>query len=157
MTWTVAELDALVDVMTPGLTRFRWHPYDRHFSDTYLPMIRNGAPARAAQRLGSYCLTRIGGKTVLCMKSELHLNQDGIRTGDGTATLPVADLFRQVIDEVQPTLIITTGTAGATYAEHDLGDVMITRAAKFRCTQEFRNEAFANAEYRCDFKVGLGR
>lgn len=157
MTWTVAELDALVDVLTPGLTRLKWHPYDRHFSSTYLPMIRNGAPARAARRLASFCLTHIGDKTVLCMKSELHMNQDGVRTGDGTATLPVAELFRQVIGEVQPKLIITTGTAGATYADHDLGDVMITRAAKFRCSQEFRNEPFANAEYRCEFEVPLNQ
>ncbi|MBK6764431.1 MAG: hypothetical protein IPG68_14710 [Micrococcales bacterium] len=28
---------------------------------------------------------------------------------------------------MQPKLVITTGTAGATYADHDLGDVMITR------------------------------
>ena len=153
ITWTVAELEALVDVLTPGLTRFDWHPYDRNFESAFLPQIRNGAPARAARRLASYSLTTIGDKTVLCMKSELHMNQDGVRTGDGTATLPVADLFRQIIAEARPRLVITTGTAGATYADHDLGDVMITRAAKFRCTQEFAHEPFAGSEYRCDFEV----
>ena len=157
ITWTVAELQALADVLTPGVSRTKWHPYDRDFTTRYLPHIRSGAPARAANRLASYCPTVIGGKSVLCLKSELHLNQDGVKTGDGTATLPVADLFRQIIDEVQPKLVITTGTAGATYAEHDLGDVMITRAAKFRCQQEFRNEPFANALYTCDFDLSLER
>lgn len=33
------------------------------------------------------------------------------------------------------TLIITTGTAGATYADHDLAPVKITRAAKFRSSK----------------------
>ena len=153
VTWTVAEVTALADILTPGVSRTNWLPYDRDFSTHYLPLIRSGAPARAANRLGSYYLTMIGTKTVLCVKSELHLNQDGVSTGVGTATLPVADFFRQMIDEVKPTMVITTGTAGATYAEHDLGDVMITRAAQFRCRQEFRNEAFANDFYKCDFEV----
>jgi nucleoside phosphorylase len=153
ITWTVAEQQALVDVLTPGLSRSDWHPYDRNFETDFLPEIRHDAPARAARRLASYSRTSIGDKTVLCVKSELHMNQDGVRTGDGTATLPVARLFRQLIAEVQPRLVITTGTAGATYADHDLGDAIITRAAKFRCTQEFAHEPFASSEYRCDVEV----
>ena len=153
VTWTVAELSALADVLTPGISRTSWHPYDRNFATDYLPKIRSGAPARAAQRLASYCPTRVGDKSVLCVKSELHLNQDGISTGQGLATMPVADLFKQMIEEVQPTLVITTGTAGATYADHALGDVMITRAAKFRLRREFRNEPFADSLYMSDFTV----
>ena len=60
---------------------------------------------------------------MLCVKSELHLNQDGVRTGDGTATLPVAELFRQIIGEAKPKLVITVGTCGATFPSHGLGDV----------------------------------
>ncbi len=157
ITWTVAELQALSDVLAPGISRTKWHPYARDFTTKYLPNIRSGAPARAANRMASYCPTTIGDKSVLCMKSELHLNQDGVKTGEGTATLPVADLFRQIIAEVKPKLIITTGTAGATYSEHELGDVMITRAAKFRCQMEFRNEPFAHTEYRSDFEIPLDR
>ena len=150
VTWTVAELSALADVLTPGISRTSWHPYDRNFATDYLPKIRSGAPARAAQRLASYCPTRVD-KSVLCIKSELHLNQDGISPGQGLATMPVADLFKQMIEEVQPTLVITTGTAGATYADHALGDVMITRAAKFRLRREFRNEPFADSLYISGF------
>ena len=65
--------------------------------------------------------------------------------GPGTATLPVADLFRQIIDEVRPKVIITVGTAGATFGDHQLGDVVITRGAKYRLTQEFANERFARS------------
>ena len=85
---------------------------------------------------------------MLCFKSELHLNQDGVRTGDGTATLPVADLVRQLIAEVQPKLVITTGTCGATFPDHELGDVLVTRGAAFRLEQEFRNEPYARQAYR---------
>jgi hypothetical protein len=153
VTWTVAEMLALADVLTPGVNpRTRWYRYNRDF-ERYLPNIRKGAPSRIANRLGSYYPTRIGPRSVLCFKSELHLNQDGVATGAGTATLPVADLFRQLIAEVQPRMVITVGTAGATFGDHELGDVIVTRSAKFRCTQEFRNEPFAEQAYRSDFRV----
>ena len=142
ITWTAAEVRALAKVLTPGVdAKARWYPY-RHNYGTLLPGIRGGAPARAAHRLASWYRTSIGGKHVLCVKSELHLNQDSMPTGDGTATLPVAELFRQIITEAQPRLIISTGTAGGTLPDAELGDVVITRAARFRLADEFRNEAF---------------
>jgi nucleoside phosphorylase len=148
VTWTIAEMLALADVLTPGVNpRTRWYRYDRFFEDHYVPLIRNGAPARVVNRLGSYYPTKIGSKKVLCVKSELHLNQDGRKTGVGTATLPVAKFVKQLIDEVSPKLVITVGTAGGTLDDAKLGDVMITRAAQFRLSEEFRNEPFANEKY----------
>jgi hypothetical protein len=148
VTWTVDEMRALADVMTPGVdSAKRWYRYDRHF-ESYVPTIRPGAPARSAQRLASYFPTTIGSTRVLCVKSELHLNQDGIRTADGRATLPVAELFRQIIGEAKPKLVITVGTCGATFPTHGLGDVVITRGAKFLLSEEFGNEAFASRAYR---------
>ncbi len=162
ITWTVAEHEALADVLTPGFGRNTWSRYTRRFDTHYRPLIRNGAPALRAGRLGSYFRTRIEGRLLVVFKSELHLNQDGRRTGDGTATLPVKDMFHQLIEEVQPELVITVGTAGATFPPqgssnvegqacppHELGDVIITRGAKFRLQREFANEAFARASYRC--------
>lgn len=150
VTWTVAELQGLADVLTPGVNpKKRWYRYDHRF-DEYLANIRGGAPSRQANRLGSWYPTRIGNRKVICFKSELHLNQDGVRTGPGTATLPVADLFRQLIAEVQPKLVVTVGTAGATMDGHALGDVVITRGAQFRLAQEFANEPFAHKQFRCE-------
>lgn len=148
ITWTAAEMLALADTLTPGVNpRTRWYRYDRHFEE-YLPQLRPGAPARGVGRLGSYYPTRIGTKSVLCVKSELHLNQDGVKTGAGTATLPVAQFVEQMYDEVRPKLVITVGTAGGTLPDAELGDVMITRSVKFRCTNEFRNEPFNDHTYR---------
>lgn len=153
VTWTAAEMLALADVLTPGVNpRTRWYRYARNFED-FLPTIRTGAPARAARRLGSYYPTRIGSKTVLCVKSELHMNQDGIATGAGTATLPVARFIEQMYAEVRPTLVITVGTAGGTLPEAELGDVMITRSAKFRCSNEFRNETFNDRTFESDTSI----
>ena len=166
ITWTVAELTALTDVMTPGVRRGDWYNYRRGFDEDYDGQIRAGAPAKKNRRLGSYYPTQIGDKTVICFKSELHLNQDGIsldENGDqtdvktGRATLPVRDLLIQLIEEIQPELVITTGTSGATFVEHSLGDAITTRAAKFRLSDEFKNEPFKNKKYESDWKVPTSR
>lgn len=106
ITWTVDELAGLARVLTPGVPAERWHRYTRHFAD-YQNKIRPHAPAATLQRLGSYLPTRIGNTSVLCIKSELHLNQDGIKTGEGTATLPIKDFFQQIIAEVRPSVFLT--------------------------------------------------
>lgn len=153
VTWTAAEHDALADTLTPGHPRREWYPYTRHFQ-TYLPEIREGAPSRGAGRLGSWFPIDLAGRRVICFKSELHLNQDGVDPQDsGNATLPVARLFRQLIGETGARLVITVGTAGATYPNHDIGDVVVTRSARFRCAQEFRNAPFNNVTYTCPFEV----
>jgi len=106
VTWTVAEAKALADVLTPGCdSRTDWYPYAKDFDSIYAPLIRKGAPAYDSRRLGSYFLTEIGGKKVLCYKSELHMSQDGPK-------LPVRLLWKQLIAETQPKMVITTGTAG---------------------------------------------
>jgi len=154
VTWTVDEQQALADVLTPGFGRDQWYRYNRNFA-LFEPKIRNGAPAKAAHRLGSYFVTKINGKTVLCFKSELHLNQDGIRSTvkPGTSTLPVKDMFNQIIDEANPSVILTVGTAGGVFEAQDLGDVVVTRAAKFRLQDEFKNEPFNNKVYESDWKI----
>ena len=81
------------------------------------------------------------------MKSELHLNQDGVQTGDGTATLPVKDFFAQIIAEAQPKVVLTVGTAGSVFDDFELAHVVVTRAARFRLPQEFRNEPFNDTTY----------
>jgi hypothetical protein len=153
VTWTVDEQDAMCDVLTPGHDRKTWYRYRRHFDDRYRGKIRAGAPSLTAGRLGSWFPIEIGSKKVICFKSELHLNQDGIETSPGRATLPVKDLFAQLIAEVQPAVVLTVGTAGATFLEHDLGDVVVTRGAKFRLQMEFAQEEFANTAYSSDWQL----
>ncbi len=153
VTWTVDELAGLAKVFTPGRSAARWAHYTHNFATLFAPRIRRGAPAATSQRLGSFQLVSLAGLTVLCFKSELHLNQDGIKTGEGTATLPVKDLFAQIVDEAEPRYVFTTGTAGSVFDTFQLGDVVVTRAAKFRLAQEFRNEAFNGATYTSDWSI----
>lgn len=153
VTYTVAECDALAGVFTPGYTRHTWYSYDLNFKEHYSPLIRKGAPASKSQKLGSYFVTKIGTKTVLCYKSELHLAQDAIPTGKGTATLPLKDLVAQITKEVAPAVFLTTGTAGGVSKEQPLGGVAVTRGAVFHMLKDFKNEPFNNQKYISDWKI----
>jgi hypothetical protein len=155
VTWTTDENDALADVLTPGINRRIWNRYDRNFSQHYAPLIRPGAPALAARRLGSWILTTIGQRSVICFKSELHLNQDGIRNkvAPGEATLPVKDMWVQLIQEVQPDVVLTVGTSGGLFLEHDLGDVALSRAVKFRLASEFKNAPYNHKTYKSEWTI----
>ncbi|HUA34144.1 MAG TPA: hypothetical protein VMA09_11105 [Candidatus Binataceae bacterium] len=139
VTWTVAEARALADILTPGVSSDVWYRY-AHLWDTYAPHIRAGAPALEANRLGSYFPTAIGKHRVLCFKSELHMSQDGPR-------LPIRALWKQIIEETGAGFVITTGTAGAIGASVKLGDVVMTRRARFDCLKSFRNEAFHSQSF----------
>jgi nucleoside phosphorylase len=157
ITWTVDELAGLAKVFTPGHSAAKWARYTHNYTSKFAPHIRAHAPAATSKRLGSFQVVTVAGLRVLCMKSELHLNQDGIKTGEGTATLPVKDLFLQIIAEAAPEYVFTVGTAGSVFDDFQLGDVVVTRAAKFRLTQEFRNEPFNGVTYRSDWQLPTGR
>ena len=157
ITWTADEARALAHVLTPGYSasrsaRHHWHAYTHNFS-AFEPLIRGGAPAHSSKRLASFLPVTVGARSVLVMKSELHLNQDGIRTGDGTATLPVKDMFKQIISEAQPSLVLTIGTAGSVHDAFGLGDVVVTRAARFWLGQELKNEPYNGATYTSNWEI----
>jgi nucleoside phosphorylase len=140
MTWTVAEAKALADVLTPEHGSAEWMAYRHEFDAAYKPLIRKGAPALASNRLAIYAQCEIGGKSVLCVKSELHLSQDG-------PELPVRKLWKQMIEESGAKLVVTTGTAGGVGAQTQLGDVVLTKTVQFDCERTFKNAEFGKASY----------
>jgi nucleoside phosphorylase len=93
-----------------------------------------------AKRLGAFWTTTIGSKKVVIFKSDSHMSQDG-------PNLPNIDVWRQIIDEVRPSLVITTGTAGGIGEEFEVGDVIVSAIVRFDCTAKFRKEPFAQAHY----------
>jgi hypothetical protein len=143
VTWTVEEAKSLADTLTPGYpSQTSWYPYAHNFKTEFVPIIRKGAPSLESNRLGSYFLTTIAGKRVLCMKSELHLSQDGPK-------MPIAKLWTQIIAEAKPELLITTGTAGGIGAKVELGDVLSAAAVRFDCLKQFKSQPFHNSLYPC--------
>ncbi|HVV49358.1 MAG TPA: hypothetical protein VHO06_06860 [Polyangia bacterium] len=146
VTWTADEGHALSRVLTPGFdSRDDWKPYTHHFSSISKRM-RKGCPALQAGRLGTYWLTKIAGKKVLCFKSDSHLSQDG-------PLMPNFDVWKQIITEVQPSLVITTGTGGGIGKQWEVGDVIVSPIVRFDCTSKFKNQSFAHASFRSNYSV----
>jgi nucleoside phosphorylase len=140
VTWTVAESQALADVLTPGHDTTQWQTYRHNFDSTFKAQLRAGAPALESNCLGIYARCTIGERSVLCMKSDLHLSQDG-------AKLPVRALWKQIIEESGAKLVVSTGTAGGIGATIVLGDVVVTKRARFDCQRTFRDASFAKSAF----------
>ncbi|MGA0603267.1 hypothetical protein ACO2Q3_21345 [Caulobacter sp. KR2-114] len=140
VTWTVDEAHALSRVLTPGKDSHDDYLSYTHNYAAIAADMRAGCPAVQARRLGAWWRTTIGGKSVVVFKSDSHLSQDGPKA-------PNIQVWRQLIDEVKPRLVITTGTAGGIGAEAMVGDVVVSPVVRFDCTAKFKHEPWAQAEY----------
>lgn len=140
VTWTVDEGHALSRVLTPGKDSHNdYIPYTHNY-DKISKKMRAGCPARNAKRLGSYWTGSIGKKRVVYFKSDSHMSQDG-------PMLPNIDVWTQIIAEVKPQLVITTGTAGGIGAQFEVGDVIVSPVVRFDCIQKFKAEPFRASDY----------
>ncbi|MEO8627933.1 MAG: hypothetical protein ABI612_07500 [Betaproteobacteria bacterium] len=140
VTWTVDEGHALSRVLTPGKdSRNDYRPYTHNYAKIARKM-RNGCPATQAKRLGTYWTTTIGSKSVVVFKSDSHMSQDGPQ-------LPNIDVWQQIIDEVQPKLVLTTGTSGGIGKQFEVGDVVISPIVRFDCTAKFKRQPFHQDYY----------
>ena len=141
VTWTVDEGHALSRVLTPGKDSHNdYFSYTHNFASLSQKM-RKGCPALEAKRLGAYWTTTIGKQSVVLFKSDSHMSQDG-------PELPNIDVWTQIIEEAQPKLVITTGTAGGIGKEFEVGDVIVSPIVRFDCTSKFKKEPFAQAHYQ---------
>jgi nucleoside phosphorylase len=140
VTWTVDEGHALSRVLTPGKdSRNDYRPYTHNFASISTKM-RAGCPALELKRLGTYWTTNIGAKCVVVFKSDSHMSQDGPK-------LPNIDVWSQIISEVRPKIVITTGTAGGIGKQFEVGDVVVSPIVRFDCISKFKSEPFHDAHY----------
>lgn len=140
VTWTVDEGHALSRVLTPGKdSRNDYLPYTHNYATISMKM-RNGCPAKELKRLGAFWTTTIGKKTVVVFKSDSHMSQDGPQ-------LPNIDVWRQILTEVQPMLVITTGTAGGIGKAVEVGDVIVSSIVRFDCLSKFKKQPFAQEHF----------
>lgn len=139
VTWTAAEAKALADVLTTGRASSAWTRYTDKWA-TYEPQLTDRSPARFSKCLGLWAMSEIDGKRAVLFKSDLHMSTDA-------KSLPVRQLWVQLVRAVEPKLVITTGTAGGIGEQTQLGDVCVTNGAKFNCQQEFKREPFAQTTY----------
>jgi nucleoside phosphorylase len=140
VTWTVDEGHALSRVLTPGKDSHNDYISYTHNFAVISRKMRKGCPAMESKRLGAYWTTAIGKKSVVVFKSDSHMSQDG-------PELPNIDVWRQVIQEVRPKLVITTGTAGGIGTQFEVGDVIVSPTVRFDCIAKFKKQPFAQAHF----------
>jgi len=122
--YTDQETMALLDVLTGNpdwnpKIQSEWCEYGHNFAK-FRSLIANvhANDALANGAFGRLSAMKIGGERVVLYKSELHPKQDG--TG-----LPFVPVIQQLIGELAPKYVVTTGTAGAIGSRVKCGDVTI--------------------------------
>jgi hypothetical protein len=147
VTWTVDEGHALSRVLTPGKDSRNDYPSYTHKFEAISSKMRKGCPALQAKRLGAYWTTKIGSKKVVVFKSDSHLSQDTKKLPSRGGTLPNYDVWKQIIDEVRPTLVITTGTAGGIGTWGEVGDVVVSPIVRLDGIKWLKGAPFHDAVY----------
>jgi kumamolisin len=141
--YTDEETQALLEVFTGNRSwgparQKQWCGYAHNFAK-FKAMIGNIGADRALQRglFGYLSAMKIGGRTVALYKSELHPKQNGDQ-------LPFIPVLQQLITELAPGLVISTGTAGAIGADLNCGDVVITDSARFHVQHQYPDDPQIN-------------
>jgi len=147
VTWTVDEGHALSRVLTPGKDSHNDYLSYTHKFAAISAKMRKGCPALETKRLGAYWTTTISGKKVVVFKSDSHLSQDVKKLPAHGGTLPNYDVWKQIIDEVRPTLVITTGTAGGIGTWGEVGDVLVSPVVRFDGIKWLKGAPFHNAVF----------
>jgi len=148
VTWTVDEGHALSRVLTPGKDSRNDYVSYRHNFARIAKKMRKGCPALKAGRLGAYWTTKIGNRSVVVFKSDSHLSQDTKKAPKPGETLPNEDMWQQIIEEVRPSIIITTGTAGGIGKACEVGDVVVSPIVRFDCLKWLKKESFAQEDFQ---------
>jgi nucleoside phosphorylase len=164
VTWTTAEVITLSQILTPGFEGYRprsgdekpgityWQKYVKNYAQLSGHMKRSAPAVFDYQRLGTYWTATVGHTSVTLFKSDSHLSQDG---PVDLQLSPNRAVWKQVLADVRPKWVITTGTGGGIGRGSDLGDVVISRfialkhahesqpapGATFVCPQEAPSKA----------------
>lgn len=134
--YTEPETQALLDVFTQnngwGPARWKtWCGYAHNFA-SFKGSIEgiNGDAALEDGIFGYLSAFKIGSKNVVLYKTELHPKQNGPQ-------LPFVPVLKQLISELAPSLVISTGTAGGIGSHINCGDVAITSQARFHVQTQY--------------------
>jgi hypothetical protein len=147
VTWTVDEGHALSRVLTPGKDSHNDYLSYTHRFKAISSKMHKACPALQAKRLGAFWTTKIGNKKVVVFKSDSHLSQDTKELPPQGGTLPNYDVWKQIIDEVRPALVITTGTAGGIGTWGEVGDVVVSPIVRFDGIKWLKGAPFHDAVY----------
>lgn len=149
VTWTSGEARTMGQLFA-GAQLEDWIEYKNNVSE-FIPLVTGSkAPfnyngeggARYYHTLGLYTMVELAGISVVVLKSGLHPAYDG-------PAVPMVKLWQQMIAQVKPKLIISTGTGGGIGADVILGDVLIAANARFDYTGPMKDLPFGQDSYPC--------
>jgi hypothetical protein len=131
--YTDVELQALLQVFTGNhewsdQRRNTWYPYAHNFDSFHIEPGED--KALKAGVMGYLFAMTIGHVKVVLYKTELHPKANG-------AGLPFVSVIKQLVGELAPKLVLSTGTAGAIGSHLNCGDVAITSAARFHTRGQY--------------------
>ena len=152
-TWTSAEANSMAAAMTPGSWAMPpsgvsggWYEYANQWDAKYAGRFTPKSPAEKAPYIGKFMPILIGSRKVLLFKSNFHLARDN-------ASMPVKDMFKQVIEQTEARLVITSGTAGAIGSKLELGDVVVANTACFKLDKTFKKVPFNGKSFTSGYTV----
>ena len=134
--YTEQETMAILDVLTgssswTAKTQDQWcsyaHNFDK-FKGSIANLHANNSLTNGA--FGRLMAMKIAGKNVVFYKSDLHPKQDG-------PGLPFVPVIQQLIGELAPKCVITTGTAGAIGGAIKCGDVVICTGSRLHLQKKY--------------------
>ena len=151
--YTDQETMAMLDVMTGNsqwdtTIESEWCEYAHNFNK-FKSSIQNLKANNSLKdgAFGRLSALTIGNKNVVLYKSDLHPKQDG--TG-----LPFVSVLEQLIEELKPDTVVTTGTAGAIGNRILCGDVAICTESRFHVQKTYPKYKAINTLSQDEGEVG---
>lgn len=134
--YTEQETSAFLEVFTGNKDwspsrRETWYPYGHNF-DKLSPIIQGiqGDYALEHGSFGYLNAMQIGDQKVALFKTELHAKVNGNK-------LAIIPVIQQLVAEMSPSLVLSTGTAGGMGGVLQCGDVVVTSSARFRVNTQY--------------------
>jgi hypothetical protein len=134
--YTELETQGFLEVFTGDNTwnaerQKEWYGYAHNFAKIK-PQIEgiNDDDGLKSGIFGYLNAFKVGSTNVVVYKSELHPKQNG-------TDLPFVAVLQQLITELSPSLVISTGTAGGVGSTLNLGDAVVVNAARFQCKSKY--------------------
>jgi hypothetical protein len=134
--YTQLETSAFLDVFTGNKDwspsrRDTWYFYAHNFAS--LKKNIQGIDESDALKNGFFGYlnaVQIGDQKVVIYKTELHAKVNGNK-------LAIIPVIQQLVTELRPSLVLSTGTAGAMGSVLNCGDVAVTSSARFRVNTQY--------------------
>ena len=142
--YTEEETSAFLEVFTGNkdwstTRRNTWYPYGHNFAQ--LSSSIQGIKGDYALEHGFFGYLnamQIGDQKVAVFKTELHAKVNGNK-------LAIVQVFQQLVTELSPSLVLSTGTAGGMGGVLMCGDVVVTSTARFRVSTTYPTYPEINA------------